>query len=486
MNKKNSFLLLAILLSFIQFALSDGYKVPQYAYGLAVCDIDNDGDIDIVVGSDNQGNDTISILLNDGYGNFTWSYFTRSNHTKIFCSCMDADDLPDIVSVSSSDFAWVFYPNLGNGNFSYSQVIYSTSTETIDLFSLDQDNSLDFVCYDQNPVGILGALYNDGFGFFAHKDIFTSTVPISAPDVGDLNGDGLNDIISATPSVGAMIFYNQGNGVFNQQVLDIISSPYTYIFDIDNDGDNDIGLFDSEYFPGEICTLRLYENQGDNFVLQDTILFPVGTLFQNFSDFNNDGYFDIVYMRSYWKEPVDSFYVVLNNHHLGFSSPDRYFVSNPGLLSVKAADFDGNGYKDLAYTYYNWQDSITILYNDGTGKFVENPLTSIMLHESKSNDINVFPNPFSLNAKIRIENKDHIRNPQKYISICDIRGNVVRIFSMKEINSASDKYEIVWDGRDQQGNQCCSGVYFLKCIIGNLKYFTKIILVNNSLALRLS
>jgi hypothetical protein len=73
MNTKKVFSILAIFLSFIQIALSDGYKVPQYAYTLDVCDIDNDGDIDIIVGSHDQGNDTISILLNDGYGNFTIS-----------------------------------------------------------------------------------------------------------------------------------------------------------------------------------------------------------------------------------------------------------------------------------------------------------------------------------------------------------------------------------------------------------------------------
>ena len=71
MNSKEVFLVLSVLFALTQFALSDEYKVPQDAYDLAVCDIDNDGDIDIVVGSNDQGNDSISILINDGFGNFS-------------------------------------------------------------------------------------------------------------------------------------------------------------------------------------------------------------------------------------------------------------------------------------------------------------------------------------------------------------------------------------------------------------------------------
>jgi hypothetical protein len=480
MKTKKLFLILFTFFTLIQIVLPDEYKVPQYAYGLDICDIDHDGDFDIVVGSFTYtGNDTMSILINDGYGNFTWSYFTRSNRSKIFCSCMDSDSLPDIISRNSIDSAWVYYPNFGDGAYGNSHIIYKTSDQTIDVFNLDQNNSSDFICYDQSPSGILNALNNDGSGYFSLLDIYVSNEPISQPDVGDINGDSLNDILMSDYNVGVLIFYNQGNGVFNWQIIDVNPASYTYIFDIDNDGDNDLGLYEHEYLPGGICTLKIYENQSYNFVLTETILFPTGTLFRKFVDFNNDNYFDIAYIRSIWREPIDSLYIVLNNQNLGFTSPDRYFVHNPQLLSVKSADFDGNSYNDIAYSYYGAQDSVMILFNEGSGKFVDNPLTSIKTQDSKDFQINVYPNPFRFTTRIRIENVPPLKNLQKVITICDIRGKIIKTRLIENVNAAGENYEIYWDGKDNQGNRCSSGIYLLECNFGNIKYFTKIILVNN-------
>lgn len=403
MKIKKALSLLIVFLSFIQFALSDGYKVPQYTYnGMDVCDIDNDGDIDIIVGSHDQGNDTISILLNDGFGNFSISQLVRSNYGSVICSCINEDDLPDIVTLTRTDSAWVFYPNYGGINFGNSHIICESITEYIEPFSLDEDNSPDFISYDWHIGGGFGTLYNNGVGVFTHYNIYTSSQSISDPAVGDLNGDSLNDILVSDYNGGVFIFYNQGVGVFDQQIVDVNPANFTYIFDIDNDGDNDLGLYDHEYFPGGICTLKIYEKQSDNFVLKKSILFPTGTLFRKFADFNNDGFFDIAYIRGLWGEPIDSLYIVFNNQDMTFSSPDRYFVNITGLLEMEATDFDGNGYIDLAYTYYSSEDSVTVLFNDGTGKFVENPLTSIQSHESQKVDINVFPNPFKNHTTITL------------------------------------------------------------------------------------
>ncbi|MCK9398858.1 MAG: FG-GAP-like repeat-containing protein [Bacteroidales bacterium] len=480
MKTKIAFSILAILFLFSQFGLSDGYKVPKYAYSLDVCDIDNDGDIDIILGSNNYGSDTISILMNDGYGNFSLSYLIRSNFVNIICSCINADNLPDIVSHSSVDSAWVYYPNYGDGIFGNSIIISKIVEQKINLFNLDQNNSPDFICYDQSPNGILGALYNNGSGSFSHCDIFAPPYGgISEPDAGDLNGDSLNDILVSDYNSGVSIFYNQDSGVFNQQNIDINPVTHTYIFDINNDGFNDLGLYRHVFFPGGICTLKIFVNQSFNFILTDTILFPQGTLFVNFADYNNDNYFDIVYVRGLWSGSLDSLYIVLNNQDLTFSSPDRYYVPSPQLLVVKSADFDGNGYNDIAYTYYGSQDYVTILFNDGSGKFVENPLTSINAQVDKDIHFNVYPNPFNSGTRIRIANVQYRKNLLQFIYISDLKGNTIKYLPIADFNSLDENYDIYWDGKDNQGKRCSSGIYLLECIVGNFKYFTKIILVNN-------
>jgi hypothetical protein len=477
MNTKKAISILVILLSFIQFALSDGYKVPQYAYSLDVCDIDNDGDIDIIVGSHDQGNDTISILLNDGYGNFTISTLIRSNYSSVFCTCINEDDLQDIVTLTRTDSAWVFYPNYGEYDFGNSQIIYSSVIEIIKPYSLDEDNSQDFICYDWHIGGGFGALYNDGSGSFSHINIYTSPITTSEPDAGDVNGDSLNDILMTDYNVGVLIFYNQGTGDFEQQLIDENPVSDTYIFDIDNDGDNDLGLYSEIFMGNEDCYLKIFENQSGDFIFRNTIYFPTGTKFKAFADLNNDNYFDIIYKRSTWDSTKDSLYVVFNNHDYSFSSADRYFVHFPRQLQVVTADFDGNGYNDIAYTYYSSEDSVTILFNDGTGKFLENPLTGLKSLTNDQIDITVYPNPF--NSRINIFISNLIQNVSSLnVSIYDLQGRIVKYLMVKDLMSSGEYVRLIWEGKDNQGYKCKPGIYFLKCRYKNSFASVKLILIN--------
>jgi hypothetical protein len=477
MHKLKIILIFTVAILIYQTAQSDGYKVPQYAYGLTVCDIDNDGDVDIIVGSDDQGNDSISILLNNGYGSFSISHIARSNHTRVFCGCMDSDELPDIASVNSFDSGWVYYPNFGIGSFGGSQIIYETENEMIYMFDLDADDSPDFVSKDLGTSGTLGVLYNNGSGEFSHYFIYTSSGPITDPDADDLDGDGLNDILTSDYNGGVFIFYNQGYADFYPQLVDANPVDFTYIFDIDNDGIKDLGLYEHQYFPGGICKLKIYEKHSNIFEAVDTILFPTGTLFKLFADFNNDGYFDIAYTRNIWKEPADSLYIVFNNQDMTFSAPDRYYVQNPAILRVVSADFDGNGYNDLAYTYFDWQDTLTVLFNDGEGKFLNNPLTSVENLSKQKMDISVFPNPFHSNTQIRFMAIDG-NTTNLNLNITNLSGRIVRNISGKDLIIDGENSQYTWNGKDNHGNQCAPGVYLLKIINGKEVYLTKLVLID--------
>lgn len=447
----------------IKFALSDEYKVPRYAYGLDVCDIDNDGDMDLVVGSNNQGNDTISLLINDGYGNFSLSFLAKSNYSDIICSCINGDDNHDIAALSRPDSGWVFYPNLGSTNFGNSELIYRTSEQKIESFYFNEDDSPDFISYDQGIGGGFGLLYNNGAGVFSHYDIYTAIQSISEPAVGELNGDSLNDIFLSDYIGGTFIFYNQGEGLFDQQCIDINPATNTYIFDINKDGYNDLGIYHEVFIGNGLCRLNIFENQNNEFFFHDTIFFPTGTKFKAFADFNNDGFFDIVYKRSTWDETIDSLYVVFNNQDFTFSSPDRYFVNNPSPFKVASADFDGNGYNDMAYTYYGSEDSITILFNDGTGKFQVNPLTFIEDPEDCIIDIKLYPNPFK--DKTTISFTIHM-DSEVSISIYDQLGREVHYFQKMLYQKGTHSLDFIND-------KLSPGVYFYSIFVNSQPFDTR-------------
>ena len=86
--------------------------------------------------------------------------------------------------------------------------------------------------------------------------------------------------------------------------------------------------------------------------------------------------------------------------------------------------------------------------------------------------INAYPNPFNPSTIIEFS---LFENENVSLSIYDING--------KEINKILDKYllknkyEIEWNGRDNNGNYVPSGVYMINLVINNIFYRRKVTLI---------
>jgi hypothetical protein len=81
-----------------------------------------------------------------------------------------------------------------------------------------------------------------------------------------------------------------------------------------------------------------------------------------------------------------------------------------------------------------------------------------------------YPNPFNPSTVISftLPNESNVS-----IKIYDLLGNEVR--SLLNENKNSGKYNIMWDGRDKNGNQISSGVYFYKIQAGKYSETKKMV-----------
>ena len=199
----------------------------KYTSSLFV-DVDKDGDLDLVLGKhagdpDNAGNtmqnfEYDALLLNDGTGNFTIaeesSMPLRSTGKlggtiQIVSGDLNGDEWPDLVMHTQS---------------------VSMGWDYIELLLNQKDGTFDYANTD---------LTNNGNERLAY------------PQLGDINGDGLIDIILSGFSIMAdgiypylKIYLNMGNMKFidktDELVPNAIFTDYNSVFDIDNDGDLDI------------------------------------------------------------------------------------------------------------------------------------------------------------------------------------------------------------------------------------------------------
>lgn len=184
---------------------------------------------------------------------------------------------------------------------------------------------------------------------------------------GDLNSDGLPDMIVASAySVQSIDGYlNLGNGMFSERQV-LLSGTWTMHYDIasadlDSDGDDDILTFVKDSMNGSALTMSWLRNDAglfsDPILIENEIASQVELLTV---DLDNDGDLDIAMSDD------ASVRVYLNEGDGNFSAPDVVAVNNEHY-AVEAADFDGDGFKDLLISTGN----LWVYFNDHVGGFPE-------------------------------------------------------------------------------------------------------------------
>src|SRR5262245_3183208 len=231
---------------------------------------------------------------------------------------------------------------------------------------LDGDGRNDIAVVDLQ--GSLQLFFGNGAGSFDRISL-DGLLPSSSNaldlDIGDLNGDGRNDIAVAFSSqTGAVsVLFNQGGRAFGAPVnYNTCSfSKGVAIGDLDQDGDNDLADISQCNEAG----ILLNNGQG-SFAFNNAYGSGYASRSIALADFNRDGFKDIAYLNN-GAGSNSNVTVLLNNGNASFGSPQFNWVwDNSDDLAV--ADFDGDGNMDIAAvnSYYSL---VFVLIGDGHGRF---------------------------------------------------------------------------------------------------------------------
>lgn len=339
---------------------------PSY---VALGDIDGDGDVDLLTTNTTDG--TVSVLANNGSGNFTTGQPAISVD-KLPCglALADVDNDGDLdlltsslwhdgglgskVSVQLNDGAGQFSSLPGGGGATVG--IYAHGLTVGDA---DGDGYLDLF---SSSAGTVCVRFNTGGGWFEQRGRdYTNSATITHVAIGDVDNDGDLDMVTNSNTVQLFVDFNNGRGEFSigsndPLVTDKPGKPE--LADLDGDGDLDIAV---PVANGTIC-LRFNDGTGHFVTSAASPDLPVSASWLTVGDVDADGDLDLIATLS--TSTTGTATVLLNTGGGQFAPAGTMALGRiPQIAALVDVDADG----DLDFVSPNNSDrNVNIRLNGGT------------------------------------------------------------------------------------------------------------------------
>ncbi|NDV15128.1 hypothetical protein GO009_03750 [Muricauda sp. TY007] len=383
-----------------------GPQIDSYSNGCVYADLDNDGDLDLVVNNVNQdafimentlkGNNYLKIQFDGSPKNkfgigakaivfgTTGKSVQENIPTRGFMSAKDNSLNFGVGKDSIIDSIQVIWPQ---GKY---QTIKNVKANQVLQLSYSDASGNYFAEKDRESTP--NFYTSSGNLNFVHKEYTTldfdrnPLIPFAYSNegpsisVGDINNDGLDDIfISGGKKQASKLYLQDAEGNFKEHQNDLfeedaINEDTSHVFaDIDTDGDLDLVVVSggNEFTTGKPLQPRLYRNNGGRLLKENTLTqIEVNASKIGAVDFDSDGDLDLFIAsnavptqfgakaKQYLLENdgTGSFKEVTNSF-----APELQDVGN--IKDFVWKDIDGNGFPDLIVAGH-WTP-VTIFLNNG-------------------------------------------------------------------------------------------------------------------------
>ena len=249
------------------FRVGQSYHAGTNIRGLCIMDLNLDGWPDIattnMTGGVEPNRGTISMMLNDGAGNFTdITTIPSPGRGEKTCATGDAneDGILDLFVGAFNSNEMLVYLGDGNGGLEFhTKVPTRGRTWMIVTGDMNGDGHVDLISANRQTSSA-AIFLGDGKGNLAEPVQYKIGEDPLAIDVGDIDGDGDLDVVSSDKAGDSFTIYeNAGNGTLirPRTLLSGKAGSCAIIHDRDRDGDLDITGVDET-----ADLIFLFENPG--------------------------------------------------------------------------------------------------------------------------------------------------------------------------------------------------------------------------------
>ncbi len=350
----------------------------SYSSGATYADLDNDGDLDIIV---NNINDEAMIYKNNTNSNYIKFKFEGNKPNingigaKVIVFVNDkkmlrenyinqgymSTTVPEIhFGLGQSkmiDSAWVIWPN-----DQFESLKNIESNQTLKVKQSDVESTFDYNFF--NSVGAFENISSRKIPFKHHEyqSYEFSRQPLlpymnanlgPKVSIADVNNDGLNDVFIGNAKLkSSRLFKQKPNRSFQPQQENVFNTHEKNedldqaFVDIDNDGDLDLIIVSggNEFKSGDALQPRLYLNNNGSFTIKNKALPTLNEQFNSIAttDVNQDGYVDIflgagVNYETFGQSPKS--YLLINQKDNTFADATLEYFKNHQLGMIRSAHF---------------------------------------------------------------------------------------------------------------------------------------------------
>jgi hypothetical protein len=341
------------------FAAPVTYSAGPSPWGVTAADLRRIATLDLAV-ADFTAVGKVSVLLGNGDGTFNApvQYDTGSNGpVAVAAGDFTNDGILDLVVLNFNNGQNVVSVLPGNGDGTFQPPIVTTvggsggRPQSLAVGDFNGDGNLDVVTAD--PGGSVHMLLGNGDGTFQPPETVVVGGSPQSVAVSDLRGNGTLDLVTADYGNTVSVLLANGDGTF-QPPVHYAGAPLAVavaLGDVNGDGALDIVAADQE------SQVSVFLNNGDgtfgapsNFPLAAS---PGAVVL---GDFNGDGKLDIAATGG------NSVSVLLGNGDGTFQGPQTY-AAGPGPIGLAVGDFNGDGFPDLAVADQGG-DTVAVLRNN--------------------------------------------------------------------------------------------------------------------------
>ncbi len=234
------------------FGVATSYPAGDEPVDIDCCDVDGDGDLDLVTA--NRSPSLVHVLLNNGMsgGMLLLSapapYVVGLAPWGVRCAHLTADSGIDVVTSNFTGKSASVLVNNGNGTFAPHQDYLTGDSGTYDVAACDLDGDLDDdVIVTNLNSATMTSFRNNGNGTLTKigsYSVGTLVFPWGL-DCCDLDGDGRPDVVTANGGDDTItVLFNDGTGRFDTRPIVHFTGadqPFKLTCcDIDDDGDGDV------------------------------------------------------------------------------------------------------------------------------------------------------------------------------------------------------------------------------------------------------